>query len=177
MGNCNRRPLCSFLVRQCWLVVIIRVQIFSHFLRITECGWYCWNLSTAALSDSSQPLQVEMCQKLCQELCVKILQRFQPFDVSITWQIQRSSSSPLWSWVWQVCLAPQGGFSVRWGRNHNKPNASTFQNPGNNFAKILLRRSIGKWSCRLQGPIILQLLTQKSWGIHQKVHFQQVGCS
>ena len=29
--------------------------------------------------------------------------------------------------MWPLCTFPLGGFSVRWGRNHNKPNTSTFQ--------------------------------------------------
>ena len=64
------------------------------------------------------------------------------------------------SWVEHLCLFPWGGFSVRWGRNHNKP---THQH---STGSLLCDTN---WKVRLQ-IAILQPLTQKPWEIHQKLH-------
>ena len=64
------------------------------------------------------------------------------------------------SWVERLCLFPWGGFSVRWGRNHNKP---THQH---STGSLLCDTN---WKVRLQNAI-LQPLTQKPWEIHQKLH-------
>ena len=64
------------------------------------------------------------------------------------------------SWVERLCLFPWGGFSVRWGRNHNKP---THQHSTGSLACDT------NWKVRLQ-IAILQPLTQKPWEIHQRMH-------
>ena len=64
------------------------------------------------------------------------------------------------SWVEHLCLFPWGGFSVRWGRNHNKP---THQHSTGSLACDT------NWKVRLQ-IAILQPLTQKPWEIHQELH-------
>ena len=79
-------------------------------------------------------------------------------------------------WVWLVFCPcdPQGGFSVRVGRNHNKPNASTFQRAGK-FAKHSRSQH-----CELPVALFANLsnflpfLTGKPRGIHRKVHFPPV---
>ena len=76
-----------------------------------------------------------------------------------------------------MCPAPQGGFSVRWGRNHNKPNASTFQR-ASKFAKHSRSQhcelQVALFATFCQFEQLFPFLTGKPWGIRRKVHFPPV---